>query len=113
MLGHAIALVCGYFALVVSGLVDRPPDADIPVEWARIVSAGVALGLTSFTLILFDIDHPPAGATTLIVALGLITQPWQLVVMEIAAGVLLLQAIFLNMQTGIPVPGWRGFPPES
>jgi CBS domain-containing membrane protein len=113
MLGHAIALVCGYAALTVSGLVDRPPDANIQVELARVISAGLALGLTSFVLILVGVDHPPAGATTLIVALGLITHPWQLVVMELAAGVLLLQAIVLNALTGLPVPRWKGFPPNS
>lgn len=113
MLGHAIALLCGYAALTVSGLVDRPPDANIQVELARVISAGLALGLTSFVLILADIDHPPAGATTLIVALGLITHPWQLVVMELAAGVLLLQAIVLNALSGLPVPRWNGFPSGS
>ncbi|MBC2593186.1 HPP family protein [Ruficoccus amylovorans] len=96
LLGHAIALVCGYFALTVSGLVDRPPDVAVQVEWARILSAGLSLGLTCFFLVLFKIDHPPAGATTLIVSLGLITQPWQLVVMEVAVGVLLVQALVLN-----------------
>jgi CBS domain-containing membrane protein len=111
MLGHAIALVCGYAALTISGLVDRPPDANIQVELARVLSAGLALGLTSFILILAGVDHPPAGATTLIVALGLITHPWQLVVMELAGGVLLLQAIALNALIGLPVPKWNGFPP--
>jgi CBS domain-containing membrane protein len=113
MLGHAIALVCGYAALTISGLVDRPPDANIQVELARVLSAGLALGLTSFILILAGVDHPPAGATTLIVALGLITHPWQLVVMELAGGVLLLQAIALNALIGLPVPKWNGFRPGS
>lgn len=96
MLGHAVALVCGYFALIVSGLADRPPDAAVEVELARVIAAGLSLGLTCFFLVLLKCDHPPAGATTLIVSLGLITQPWQLVVMEIAVGVLLLQALALN-----------------
>lgn len=106
LLGHAIALICGYFALTISGLVDRPPTVEVQVELARIISASLALGLTCFFLVLLKIDHPPAGATTLIVALGLITHPWQLVVMEIAVGVLLLQAILLNTLIGVPLPGW-------
>ena len=108
LLGHAIALVCGYLALHVAGLVDRPPTLEVQVEMARIVAAGLALGLTCFFLVWLGIDHPPAGATTLIVSLGLITQPWQLVVMEIAVAVLLVQALALNALAGIPWPGWSG-----
>lgn len=96
MLGHAIALVCGYFAFRVSGLPAGPDAMAQSIAWAHVAAAGIALGLTCFFLVLFKIDHPPAGATTLIVALGLITQPWQLAIMEIAVGVLLIQAILLN-----------------
>jgi len=108
LFGHAIALVCGYFALWASGLIDRPPDAEVQVEIARVVSAAASLGLTCFFLVISNVNHPPAGATTLIVALGLITQPWQLVVMELAVAVLLVQAILFNVLAGVPVPGWRG-----
>lgn len=113
ILGHAIALLCGYLAFRVSGLIDRPPTLEAAVDFAHITSAALSLGLTCFFLVLFRIDHPPAGATTLIVALGLITHPWQLVVMEIAVAVLVLQAIAINRLFGCPIPSWDGFTPNG
>lgn len=113
VLGHAIALVCGYLAFTVSGLIDRPPTLEAAVDMAHITAAALSLGLTCFLLVLLGIDHPPAGATTLIVALGLITHPWQLLVMEIAVVVLLLQAIAINRLFGLPVPRWNGFAPQA
>lgn len=109
VLGHAIALLCGYFALTVSGLIDHPPSVEVAVDLAHITSAALSLGLTYFFLVLLRIDHPPAGATTLIVSLGLITHPWQLIVMEIAVVVLLAQAIAINRHFGYGVPSWNGF----
>jgi len=57
-------------------------------------------------LILLSSPHPPAGATTLIVGLGLLTTPAQLAAM--AAGVILLTVVgwLMNRLLGVPVPLW-------
>ena len=47
-----------------------------------------------------------AGATTLIVSLGIVTQPFHLLVIEIAVGILTLQAIAINRLAGIDYPLW-------
>jgi len=52
-------------------------------------------------MVLLRADHPPAGGTTLIVSLGIISKPKELVIIEIA--VFILVAPEGNL---IPVP-WR------
>jgi CBS domain-containing membrane protein len=56
---------------------------------------------------LFRVSHPPAGATTLIVALGIISEPRELIVIEIAVILLTAQAFFINRIAGIHYPLWR------
>lgn len=50
--------------------------------------------------------HPPAGATTLIISLGIVTRPSHLLIIEVAVAVLTLQAIAINRAVGIPYPFW-------
>ena len=55
--------------------------------------------------------HPPTGATTLIVSLGILRQPWQLVLLMVAVVLLTLQALVINRLAGIPYPLWH--PPRE
>ena len=45
--------------------------------------------------------HPPAGATTLIISLVIVTRPFHLLVIEIAVAIPTLQAIAINRLAGI------------
>jgi CBS-domain-containing membrane protein len=56
---------------------------------------------------LFRVSHPPAGATTLIVSLGIISQPKELVIIEIAVILLTAQAFAINRLAGVPYPLWQ------
>ena len=49
-------------------------------------------------------SHPPAGATTLIVSLGIISQPRELVVIEVAVILLTAQAFVINRIAGSTIP---------
>jgi hypothetical protein len=53
------------------------------------------------------VSHPPAGATTLIVSLGIIALPKDLLVIEAAVILLTLQAFVLNRLAGMPYPLWH------
>jgi hypothetical protein len=57
-------------------------------------------------MVLLKSPHPPAGATTLIISLGLITKPLLLVVLELAVVLLTLQSLSINRLAGIPYPLW-------
>lgn len=107
ILGHTIGAAAGYLSLVVTGLTMAGPALTVGVTWPRVIAAALSLGLTAGVMVLLRAPHPPAGATTLIVSLGLLTSPWQLLLLMGAVVLLTLQAIVINRLAGIPYPLWR------
>lgn len=113
VVGHAVGCLAGYASLVVTGLTQAPPAMTAGVEWPRVAAAAVSLGFTACVMVLLRAPHPPAGATTLIVSLGLMRQPWQLTVLMAAVAILTLQAIAINRLAGVPYPLWGPKPRSS
>ena len=72
----------------------------------RALAAALSLASTGALMILLRAAHPPAGATTLIVSLGIVTQPKHLVLIEVAVALLTLQAIAINRMAGLDYPWW-------
>jgi CBS-domain-containing membrane protein len=106
LLGHAIGIACGYGALLLMGLEHAPPAMMVGVDLHRVLAAALSLAATGSLMILFKAAHPPAGATTLIISLGIVTRPSYLVVIEVAVALLTLQAIAINRAAGIDYPLW-------
>lgn len=104
--GHLIGALAGWISLVIFGLTAAPPALSAGVNWPRVGAAALSLGLTSFLMVLLRVPHPPAGATTLIVSLGLLPRPGQLVVLMIAVVLLTGQAFVINRLAGIDYPVW-------
>jgi hypothetical protein len=76
---------------------DPVPLVDHRITWARVGAAVVALGLT----LLFKAEHPPAGATTLLTALGSIKTLQDAI--NLTTGVLIAAAageVIRRMRTG-------------
>lgn len=109
--GHAIGAAAGYLALVVFGLTDDAPALATSVTGARVGAAALSLGLTSGLMVWARVPHPPAGATTLIVSLGILREPEQLLVLMVAVALLVVQGFAINRLAGIPYPSWRPVPP--
>jgi CBS domain-containing membrane protein len=107
IIGHLIGVLSGYFALLVTGLTHAGPALTTGVTWPRVIAAALSLGLTSGLMVLLKSPHPPAGATTLIVSLGLITSPYKLVILMVAVVLLTVQAFVINRAAGIPYPIWN------
>jgi CBS-domain-containing membrane protein len=107
LIGHAVGAGAGYLSLVVTGLTMAGPALAVGVTWPRVIAAGLSLGLTSGLMVLFKSPHPPAGATTLIISLGILTKPWQLLLLMVAVVLLTLQALAINRLAGIPYPLWN------
>lgn len=105
--GHAIGTAAGYLALVVFGLTNDPPALATEVTGNRVGAAALSLGLTSGAMVWARVPHPPAGATTLIVSLGILREPEQLAVLMLAVLLLTLQAHVINRAAGIGYPRWR------
>jgi CBS domain-containing membrane protein len=64
-------------------------------------------------MVLFKVSHPPAGATTLIVSLGIIAQPKDLIIIEAAVILLTVEAFVLNRLAGMPYPLWSHEPSST
>eukprot|EP01083_Nonionella_stella_P019154 53250_1 len=56
----------------------------------------MSVGITCAFMVLFNVAHPPAGATTLIVSLGILKTPMQLVIMMSAVLLITIEAFILN-----------------
>ncbi len=112
LIGHAIATIVGYFSLLVTGLAMAGPAFAVGVTWPRVIATGLSLGLTVGLMVLLRVPHPPATATTLIISLGTITKPWQLLVLMLAVVLLTLQALIINRLAGIDYPLWRSQPAQ-
>ena len=104
--GHAIGAGAGYLSLVIFGLTNAPPALATSVTGARVGAAALSLGLTSGVMVLARVPHPPAGATTLIVSLGIFHEPRRLVILMLAMVLLVVQGFVINRLAGIPYPVW-------
>lgn len=104
--GHAVGIACGYAALWLTGLQDAPSAVLEDIHWRRVLAAALSLAATGAFMILFRVVHPPAGATTLIVALGIIKDPAHLGAIEAAVVLMALQALVVNRLAGIDYPLW-------
>ncbi len=107
ILGHAVGLICGYGAFVITGAGAIPFGVHPGIFWPRILAAALSLSVTGAVMVLLGVSHPPAGATTLIVSLGIISKPGELVVIEVAVFLLVAQALLINRLAGLPYPLWR------
>ncbi len=106
ILGHAIGLICGYAAFALAVASSPPFGINPGVHGARLLAAALSLSATGALMALLRISHPPAGATTLIVSLGIISKPKELVIIEAAVILLTMQAFAINRIAGIPYPVW-------
>ncbi len=111
--GHLIAILIGWLSLVLLGLTEAHPDLKSGVTGARVVAAALSIGLTSGLMVLLSVPHPPAGATTLIVSLGLIHEPEQYPLLMAGVVLLLVQGFLINRAAGLPYPLWGPVDPET
>jgi CBS domain-containing membrane protein len=105
--GHAIGLICGYAAYAITGMHGFPQSFHGHLYWPRILSAAVSLSTTGALMVLLRVNHPPAGATTMIVSLGILSRPSYLPVIEAAVILLTIQAFVINRLAGLPYPLWQ------
>jgi hypothetical protein len=73
VVGHLIGLLAGFAAVAIFNAWQSPGVlTDHQLVLTRVWASGVALGLTLLMALFLKASHPPAGATTLLVALGAI-----------------------------------------
>lgn len=106
-IGHLIGAAAGYFSLFAFGLLDEGPALTTGVTGGRVGAAALSLGLTSAVMVLARAPHPPAGATTLIISLGILRELDQIAILMVAVVLLTIQAIVINRLAGLPYPLWE------
>lgn len=94
--GHLIGVICGYTALVLFGLTTTPAIIISGISIDFVFAAALSIGLTSGLMILFSVEHPPAGATTLIISLGILHTIPNITVLMIAVILLYLESRLIN-----------------
>ncbi|PSF05423.1 HPP family protein [Marinobacter fuscus] len=104
--GHLIGALMGLLSLYIFGLQGEASAFLTGVDLPRVGAAALSLGLTSCLMVILRVAHPPAGATALIVSLGLMPNPAQLPILMAGVGLLLAHAFVMNRLAGIPYPLW-------
>jgi len=99
IVGHVIGLAAGLLCLLVFGLRHAPPVLHHRPSAARVAAVVVSLALTTLLLQLLRAPHAPAGATTLIVSLGLLKSVHDLVAIGTAIVFVAVVATVLNVAT--------------
>ena len=106
VLGHAIGVAAGTVSLAVFGLLGaHTPAGDLSAT--RVLAAALSLGLTVGAMVLVRIPHPPGAATALIVSLGYLHRPVDLVALLAAVVLLALQGLVIDRVVGIDYPMWE------
>ncbi|MEA2170394.1 MAG: hypothetical protein QOF76_3694 [Solirubrobacteraceae bacterium] len=107
IIGHAVGVGAGALSLAIFGLVNAPSLYIVGVTPERIGAVALSVGLTGGVLRVLRSAHPPAGATTIIVASGLLATAHKMGVLMIGVALLTLAGWLLNRLFGVPAPRWR------
>jgi hypothetical protein len=99
--GHVVAVAAGWLALLVTGLRTAPSALQAGLDVPRIAAAVIALTLTVVVLQLLRMPHAPAGATTLMVGLGILARPRDLVVIVLSVLLVTIVASGTNILAAV------------
>ncbi len=106
LIGHLVAILAGALSLAIFGLLDHPSVLQEGVSLARVGAGALSVALTGAVQRLLNSSHPPAGATVLIVSLGLLQTPQEMVMLMVGVVLLTVAGWIINRAVGVPVPVW-------
>lgn len=100
LVGHGVGLLAGIACFHVVGVAAAGSAPVDGLHAPHLVAGAVSVAVTTLVLSLLGLPHPPAGATTLIVSLGILSSPAQFGVMAAAIALLTLLGWSLNLLLG-------------
>lgn len=106
LLGHALALLAGWVSLLAGDAASLPPALAGDFTLAHAEASALSILLTVTLMAGLGIEHPPACATTLVVALGVLRTPPQLAALELGALVITALAWATHRARGVAYPTW-------
>jgi hypothetical protein len=105
VVGHAVGVAAGYVALMLTGLRTAPSAIQAGLDGRHVTAAVVALALTVVVLQVIRLPHAPAGATTLIVGLGILTSPGDLLIIMLSVVLVTIVASGANILAAVRQSG--------
>jgi CBS domain-containing membrane protein len=106
LIGHYVGAVVALVWLFVFGLQDNPNALVEGFSLERAAAVALSVGCTGGLLRLLRAAHPPAGATTVIVSMGLLHNAEQIAALVAGVALLTLTAHAANRVLGVPAPRW-------
>lgn len=100
LVGHGVGLIAGAACFYALGLTGIPPAPIGGLTLGFVTAGALSVAVTTLALTLIKMPHPPAGATTLIVSLGILSAPVQLLSMAGAIVLVTLLGWTLNILLG-------------
>lgn len=73
--GHSVGIIVGIGCLFLTGMNGHPSAPVAGLSLGYVLGGALSVALTMLILQLLKLPHPPAGATTLIISLGVIATP--------------------------------------
>lgn len=101
LVGHLVGITLGAGCVALFGLTGRPPAPVGGLTLGHVGAGAVSVALTTLVLALLRNPHPPAGASTLIVSLGILTGWRELAVMAAAVLFVTVAGWGLNLSLGV------------
>ncbi|MUK03068.1 HPP family protein [Vibrio cholerae] len=108
LIGHGVGLLAGTACLYGFGLQNDPSVPAGGLTTAHLIAGALSVAMTTLVLTWAKKPHPPAGATTLIVSLGILTNPLQLLSMAGAIIFITVLGWGLNAILGTRPSGAQG-----
>jgi CBS-domain-containing membrane protein len=107
VIGHWVGILTGLALLEIFGLRALPSAVTHGLDGRRLIAAALSVAITATVLRLIRCPHAPAGASTLIVSLGLLTTNKQLLMMAASVLLVAIAGWGYNLIAGVNVPLWR------
>jgi CBS-domain-containing membrane protein len=107
LVGHALGAAIGWLMLELFHLRDAPGGLSIAVTWPRAGAVASSLATTIGILRSVRCTHPPAGATTMIVAVGILPRAHSILDFLLAGAAVVVYASIVCRAAGHAYPIWN------
>jgi len=100
LVGHLVGIAVGWGLLHLFRLQGLPPAPVGGLTGRHVLAGALSVALTSLVLVAIKHKHPPAGASTLIVSLGILSSPVEVLTMVLAVVLVTVVGWTLNVLLG-------------
>jgi CBS domain-containing membrane protein len=104
--GQVCGVAGGAVALTAFGLLHRHGGVTSAMSGERVGAIAVAVLLATALMLAFRVLHPPAGATALMISLGIVIAPAEWLEFLVAVVLICGLAIAVNRLAGVDYPLW-------